>query len=91
MCNLYSTRALRDEVRATFAVSSDYTREIAVEKDYTPPGKPGLVVREEAGARVLDTIIWGFPFQGPSRARRSGWRSRSRCAATAFAPARSDL
>lgn len=35
-----------------------------MEKDYVAPGKPGLVVREEAGQRVLDTMTWGFPFRG---------------------------
>jgi len=64
MCNLYGMRASRDEVRAYFRATDDWRRDVEVEKDYVAPGKPGYVVREEAGARVLDTMVWGFPFQG---------------------------
>lgn len=27
------------------------------------PGYPGMVVREEAGARVLQSMVWGFPLR----------------------------
>jgi len=64
MCNLYSTKASRDEVRAFFQTTDDWQRPIEQTKDYTAPGKPGLVVRDEDGRRVLDTMSWGFPFQG---------------------------
>ena len=64
MCNLYGIKATRDEVRAYFQTTGDWQREVELEKDYVAPGKAGLVVREEDGRRVLDTMIWGFPFQG---------------------------
>lgn len=35
-----------------------------MDKDYVAPGKPGYVVREEAGRRVLSVMKWGFPFNG---------------------------
>jgi putative SOS response-associated peptidase YedK len=27
------------------------------------PGYPGMVVREEAGARILQSMVWGFPLR----------------------------
>lgn len=64
MCNLYGMKASRDEVAAYFRANDEWRREVSLEKDYVAPGKPGWVVREEAGRRVLDTMNWGFPFQG---------------------------
>lgn len=64
MCNLFGIKVTRAELRAYFETTQDWRREITVEKDYVAPGKPGFVVREENGQRVLDTMTWGFPFQG---------------------------
>ena len=64
MCNLYRLGASRDEVRKWFAAGGDWPRNLVLEKDYAAPHRPGLVVREEAGRRVLDTMTWGFPFNG---------------------------
>ena len=64
MCNLYNLKVERWELIDYFQTTEDWRREIALEKDYVAPGKPGLVVREKAGRRVLDTMVWGFPFQG---------------------------
>ncbi|WP_374406495.1 SOS response-associated peptidase [Pelagerythrobacter sp.] len=80
MCNLYGMRASRDEVAAHFRANDEWPREVTLEKDYVAPGKPGWIVREEAGARVLDTMLWGFPFQGKpvTNVRNYGspfWRS----------------
>lgn len=64
MCNLYNIKAPKLELNAYFGAADDARNELAVEKDYVAPGKPGYVVREEEGLRVLSTMLWGFPFQG---------------------------
>ncbi len=79
MCNLYNTKATRAEIRDWFK-AGDWQRYLVMTKDYVAPGKPGLVVREEEGQRVLDTMAWGFPFNGKpvTNVRNYGspfWRS----------------
>jgi len=64
MCNLYNSKASRQEVAAYFEAVDDARNQLAVEKDYVAPGKPGYVVREDGGQRVLSTMLWGFPFNG---------------------------
>lgn len=59
MCNLYTTRNSADEVAAHFRAR------IKLESNSSPgdvyPGRPGMVVREEAGERILQGMTWGFP------------------------------
>lgn len=64
MCNLYNLKVTRDEIGAYFKSLDDWRRQVMVEKDYVAPGKPGYVVREQDGARVLDAMRWGFPHNG---------------------------
>lgn len=64
MCNLYKVRTTAQEMARLFDAIPDPTNQIAVEKDYVAPGKPGHVVREEYGQRLLSAMSWGFPFQG---------------------------
>lgn len=64
MCNLYKVRTTAQEMARLFDAIPDPTNKIAVEKDYVAPGKPGHVVREEDGQRLLSAMSWGFPFQG---------------------------
>lgn len=59
MCNLYTVRKSAAEVAAHFGVA-DPTQSNAGEEVY--PGYPGMVVREEAGARVMQSMAWGSPF-----------------------------
>jgi putative SOS response-associated peptidase YedK len=54
-------RVTAKEVMAYFQANEEWRRQVTVDKDYCAPGKPGYVVREEGGRRVLDTMIWGFP------------------------------
>ncbi|TPG52613.1 SOS response-associated peptidase [Sphingomonas glacialis] len=61
MCNLYRLRTSRAEYQDYFAAGEDCRNEIVVEKDYAAPGKPGYVVRQEAGQRVVSAMKWGFP------------------------------
>ncbi|AMK24373.1 SOS response-associated peptidase [Sphingobium sp. TKS] len=64
MCNLYKARSSAEEMARLFGAVPDPADQIAVEKDYVAPGKPGHVVREEQGQRLLSAMNWGFPFQG---------------------------
>jgi putative SOS response-associated peptidase YedK len=61
VCNLYGMRVTAKELMAHNLANEEWRRQVTVEKDYCAPGKPGYVIREEAGRRVLDTMIWGFP------------------------------
>jgi putative SOS response-associated peptidase YedK len=60
MCNLYTMRKSMAEVAAHFGVKMP-TFSNAPEEAY--PGAPGMVVREEAGARVMQSMAWGFPLR----------------------------
>ncbi|CAN5118574.1 SOS response-associated peptidase family protein [soil metagenome] len=64
MCNLYNIKVTRLEFNEYFQANDDRRNEVEVKKDYVSPGKPGYVVREEAGQRVLSSMVWGFPFNG---------------------------
>lgn len=58
MCNLYTLRTSAAEVAAYFDISNAAASN-AGEEVY--PGAPGLVVREDAGQRVMQSMTWGFP------------------------------
>ncbi|MBU0556448.1 MAG: SOS response-associated peptidase family protein [Alphaproteobacteria bacterium] len=64
MCNLYNLRVSREEVNRHFNAPDDPRSAVQMDKDYVAPGKPGLVVREQDGARVTSAMLWGFPFNG---------------------------
>jgi putative SOS response-associated peptidase YedK len=64
MCNLYNLKVSRQELLTHFNAVDEWRRQAEMEKDYVAPGKPGVVIREEAGSRVLDTMSWGFPHNG---------------------------
>lgn len=64
MCNLYKVRSTAEEMARLFKAIPDSADQITVEKDYVAPGKPGHIVREEDGQRLLSAMSWGFPFQG---------------------------
>lgn len=73
ICNLYRLRASRAEYQEYFRAGDDARNQLQVEKDYAAPGKPGYVVREHDGARVLSTMKWGFPTRKPrKRAAKEG-------------------
>ena len=60
MCNLYTVRASATEVASHFDVSDLFATN-AAEEVY--PGAPGIVVREEHGRRILQSMTWGFPLR----------------------------
>ncbi|UVO50132.1 SOS response-associated peptidase family protein [Sphingomonas sp. SUN019] len=61
MCNLYTVRKSAAEVAAHFGVSAPDQQFNAPEESY--PGSPGLVIREQDGVRVLQSMTWGFPLR----------------------------
>lgn len=67
MCNLYRLRSARAEYQAYFSAEHDERDAVAVEKEYAAPGKPGYVVREDHGRRVVSTMRWGFPTRKPRK------------------------
>jgi putative SOS response-associated peptidase YedK len=64
MCNLYTTRASPDAVAAHFKARIHLQSNAPEE---TLPGYPGLVVREDAGERILQSMTWGFPLAMKSK------------------------
>lgn len=60
MCNLYTARKSAAEVAAHFRVAKPVASNAP---DEVYPGTPGLVVRELEGARVMQSMIWGFPLR----------------------------
>lgn len=60
MCNLYTVRKSAAEVAAHFGVQVPTPFNVPEE---TYPGYPGLVVREADGARIMQSMAWGFPLR----------------------------
>jgi putative SOS response-associated peptidase YedK len=61
MCNLYTVKRSAEEVAAFFGVrQSGAAPNIP---DDILPGYPGLVIRQEAGEHLLETMTWGFPLR----------------------------
>lgn len=60
MCNLYTVRKSAAEVAAHFGVANPIQSN-APEEVY--PGTPGMAVLERDGARVLQSMVWGFPLR----------------------------
>ncbi|KKW92508.1 SOS response-associated peptidase [Sphingobium chungbukense] len=58
MCNLYTQRLSAAEVAAHFGVENPVASNAG---DEVYPGAPSVVVREEAGARLMQSMTWGFP------------------------------
>jgi putative SOS response-associated peptidase YedK len=67
MCNLYNLKVDPRGYFDALAAVDDAANVLAVEKDYAAPGKPGYVVRQEDGQRVLSTMRWGFPTRTPRK------------------------
>jgi len=58
MCNLYTNKTMVQETADLFGASAERGYNVAEE---VYPGYPGMVVREQEGARVLQSMTWGFP------------------------------
>lgn len=60
MCNLYTKRLSAADVAAHFGVENPVASN-AGEEVYA--GTPGIVVREHDGARMMQSMTWGFPLR----------------------------
>ncbi len=62
--------ALRFALTFLYSMGADvgWPRNFEVEKDYTAPGGPGYVIRNEQGRPVLDAMRWGYPNPVPGKA-----------------------
>lgn len=60
MCNLYTIRKSAAEVARHFGVKVPIQSN-APEEIY--PGYPGIVVRQQDGDRVMQSMVWGFPLR----------------------------
>ena len=61
MCNLYTTRKSAGEVAAHFRAQIPIPFNAGEGDVY--PGAPGMVVREQDGERILQSMTWGFPLR----------------------------
>jgi putative SOS response-associated peptidase YedK len=61
LCNLYTVRKSVDEVARHFGVLPPANLPNVPAEAY--PGSPGLVVREQDGQRVVQSMTWGFPLR----------------------------
>lgn len=68
MCNLYTNKASAAEVASAFGARMG-TNFNAGEGEIYPGGR-GMVVREEAGERLLQAMTWGWPM--PQKSKKSG-------------------
>jgi putative SOS response-associated peptidase YedK len=59
MCNLYTNKASAAEVAALFKAQIPINFN-AGEGDVYPGGQ-GMIVREENGARIVQSMVWGWP------------------------------
>lgn len=60
MCNLYQMRASAAEVAQAFAATVPHGLNVAPE---VYPGYPGLVIRQQDGERIAQSMAWGFPLR----------------------------
>jgi putative SOS response-associated peptidase YedK len=67
ICNLYTARQSPAEVAAYFAAKVPAAFNTP---DEVVPGYPGMVVREQSGERILQSMTWGFPL--PLKSKRTG-------------------
>ena len=68
MCNLYTTKASAAEVAALFRAQIPLNFNVAEGDIY--PGGHGMVVRENEGRRILQSMTWGFPL--PQKSKKTG-------------------
>ena len=69
MCSLYSVRKSANEVAQIFEAVLPTVFNVA---DEVYPAYPGMVVREQRGGRILQSMNWGFPYlNAEMRARGS--------------------
>ena len=60
MCNLYTATRSVAEVASLFRAQVPLPSNLPED---VLPGRPGMVVREEGGQRILQSMVWGFPLR----------------------------
>ena len=65
MCNLYTNKAGASDLARAFNAELPLGLNIADGEVY--PGGHGVVLREEDGTRILQTMTWGFPLAQKSK------------------------
>jgi putative SOS response-associated peptidase YedK len=65
MCNLYTNKAGASDIAQAFRAQMPLPLNVAEGEVY--PGGHGLVVREQDGTRILQTMTWGFPLAQKSK------------------------
>lgn len=68
MCNLYTTRASAAEIAAHFQAAIPNLFNAGEGEVY--PGGQGMVVREQDGERIVDSMVWGWPL--PQKSKKTG-------------------
>jgi len=61
MCNLYTLKASGKLISDAFAAERPVNFNASEGDVY--PGAPGMVVREDAAARIVQSMTWGFPMR----------------------------
>jgi len=65
MCNLYTTKASAAEIASAFRAQIPLNFNAGEGDVY--PGGIGMVVREEGGERILQSMAWGWPMRQKSK------------------------
>ena len=63
MCNRYVMSADPAELASRYGVALPPREEVTLPPPELFPDRPAWVVRADDGARILDVMSWGFPFQ----------------------------
>lgn len=67
MCNRYRLTAKQADLAARYGIASPYPDDLTIPLPELFPDKPAYVVRKQDGARILDTMSWGFPHKVPGK------------------------
>lgn len=61
MCNRYRMTEAQAALAARYGVAASYPPDLTIPPPELFPKRPAWVVRQEAGAAVLDVMAWGWP------------------------------
>lgn len=68
MCNLYTIASSLQEIARFFGATIPVATNAGAGDVY--PGGQGMVIREADGARVLESMVWGWPL--PQKSKKTG-------------------
>ncbi|WP_281252581.1 SOS response-associated peptidase [Sphingomonas dokdonensis] len=67
ICNRYRMTAKESDLAARYGIVSPYPEDLTIPPPELFPDKLAYVVRDQGGARILDTMSWGFPHKVPGK------------------------